>query len=61
MEIKIIRQIDEVGRIVIPIDLRKQYGFKPREKICFEPYDDGILVHREGYAYGNNEPNDEKD
>lgn len=55
----IIRQMDELGRIVIPKDLRKQYGFKPGEDIYFEAYDDGILIHRENYAYGDAE-NDEE-
>ena len=58
MAITIIRQIDTIGRIVIPKDLREQYGIKPGEKLYFEAYDNGILIHREGYAYGNDEQND---
>ena len=45
MKIKICRKIDKLGRLVIPIDLRKQYGFKPGDKVWFTVYDNGILVH----------------
>lgn len=47
MKNKIIRQIDEVGRIVIPIDLRKQYGISSGERLCFETCDDGILIRKD--------------
>ena len=49
MGIKIMRQIDELGRIVIPKDLRDQYGIKPGDKLYFDAYDDGILIHTENY------------
>ena len=58
MAITIIRQIDTIGRIVIPKDLREQYGIKPGEKLYFEAYDNGILIHREGYAYRDDEQNE---
>ena len=58
MEIKIIRQIDELGRLVIPADLRKMYGFKPGDKVWFTACDDGILIHSEDYTYGRDEEND---
>ena len=51
MGIKIMRQIDELGRIVIPKDLRDQYGIKPGDKLYFDAYDDGILIHTENYRY----------
>ncbi len=60
MSLKIVRQIDELGRIVIPKDLRKQYGIKPGERLYFETHDDGILIHRERYAYGSDEQSDKK-
>lgn len=60
MAITIIRQIDELGRIVIPKDLRKQYGIKAGEKLYFDAYDNGILIHRENYRYGDEE-NEDKD
>lgn len=59
MAITIIRQIDELGRIVIPKDLRKQYGIKAGEKLYFEAQDDGILIHREDYKYGDDEQSKE--
>lgn len=49
---KICRQIDKLGRLVIPIDLRKQYGFEPGEKVYFDIQDDGILMHSGDYMYG---------
>ena len=55
MEIKICRQIDELGRLVILKDLREQYGLKPGDKVWFTAYDNGILIHSEGMRY-----NDEK-
>ena len=45
MGIKICRQIDELGRLVIPKDLREQYGLKPGDKVWFTAYDNGILIH----------------
>ena len=59
MGIKICRQIDELGRLVIPKDLREQYGLKPGDKVWFTAYDNGILIHSEDYTY-NNEKHDEE-
>ena len=59
MGIKICRQIDELGRLVIPKDLREQYGLKPGDKVWFTAYDNGILIHSEDMMY-NDEPKDEK-
>lgn len=59
MEIKISRQIDELGRLVIPKDLREQYGLKPGDKVWFTAYDNGILIHSEDYTY-HNEKHDEE-
>lgn len=58
MAITIMRQIDALGRIVIPKDLRKQYGITNGDKIYFDACDDGILIHNEGYRY-NDEVKDE--
>lgn len=55
MNIMICRQIDELGRLVIPVDLRRQYGLKPGDKVCFTACDDGILIHSEDYNYKNDE------
>lgn len=59
MEMKISRQIDELGRLVIPKDLREQYGLKPGDKVWFTAYDNGILIHSEDYTY-HNEKHDEE-
>ena len=55
MEIKICRQIDELGRLVIPAELREQYGLKPGDKVWFTALDDGILIHLENYTYNNDD------
>ena len=51
MKINICRKIDELGRLVIPADLRSQYGLKPGDKVCFTVYDNGILIHSEDFIY----------
>ena len=38
------RKIDRLGRIVIPMDLRKKYGFNEGVKIEFFDVGDGITV-----------------
>ena len=44
MEIKIFRQIDTLGRLVIPADLRRQYGLYPGDELCFAADDKGIII-----------------
>ena len=48
---KFCRQIEELGRVVIPDDLLKLYGFKPGDTVWFTAYDDGILIHSEDCIY----------
>lgn len=60
MAVNISRQIDELGRLVIPVDLRKQYGFKPGDKVWFTSYDNGILIHSDDMMHHKNEENDDK-
>ena len=60
MEIKISRQIDELGRLVIPKDLREQYGLKSGDKVWFTAYDNGILIHSEDMTYHKEKKDDEK-
>ena len=60
MEIKISRQIDELGRLVIPKDLREQYGLKSGDKVWFTAYDNGILIHSENMTYHKEKKDDEK-
>ena len=59
MAFKISRQIDELGRLVIPIDIRKQYGFKPGDMVWFTAYDDGILIHSENMRYNDDKQDNE--
>ena len=59
MKVKISRQIDVLGRLVIPIDLRKMYGFKPGDRVWFTTYDNGILIHSEEMMYHRDKKNEE--
>ena len=38
------RKVDNLGRIVIPKDLRKKYGLEVGAELSFEDSGDGILV-----------------
>ena len=58
MKNKICREIDKLGRLVIPIDLRKQYGFTPGDKVWFTAHDEGILIHSEDMTYNDSENKD---
>ena len=58
MKIMICRQIDKLGRLIIPADLRKQYGLKPGSKVFFSAYRDGILIRSVDCIY--NEDNKKK-
>ena len=57
MKKEIGRQIDELGRLVIPKDFRKLYGLKGGTTVYFTIKDDGILIHTEDYLY-DHEKND---
>ena len=58
MKIQICRQIDKLGRLVIPKDLREQYGLKPGDRVWFSAHDDGILIHSENGRYHNGKPDE---
>ena len=51
MKKEIFKQIDKLGRIVIPAEVRKIYGFKPGDKVFFSTQDNGILIHSKNYYY----------
>jgi antitoxin PrlF len=36
------------GQVVIPKELREQFGIGPGDGVAFEPTDDGIIVRRAG-------------
>ncbi|MBQ4071205.1 MAG: AbrB/MazE/SpoVT family DNA-binding domain-containing protein [Clostridia bacterium] len=38
------KEIDHLGRIVIPKNLRDYYGIKPWDKVKFIPTKEGILI-----------------
>lgn len=55
MEIKFERQIDELGRLVIPMDLRKAYSINPGDKLSIIPQDNGILIVPNNVGRDNDE------
>ncbi len=42
----IVRQIDEVGRVVLPIELRKNFGMSPRDPVEIFVDDDSIILKK---------------
>ena len=44
MKFKLKRQIDKLGRVVIPIDLREQFGLKSGGDVYFTVCGNGILI-----------------
>jgi len=42
----IIRHIDDLGRIVIPVEMRKNFGFEPGEMVEIFVSEDGDLIFR---------------
>ncbi|MBO5439799.1 MAG: AbrB/MazE/SpoVT family DNA-binding domain-containing protein [Clostridia bacterium] len=40
----ITREMDKLGRIVIPADMRKHFGFNIGDKIQIVPAENGILL-----------------
>ncbi len=44
---KVIREIDKLGRVVIPSDLRKTYGLKPNDKLIIEATDIRFYIKKE--------------
>lgn len=46
MEITITRKVDELGRIVLPMDYRKHYGINPTDELDIIPTENGILLKK---------------
>lgn len=44
--IGIVRNIDDLGRIVLPIELRKQYDIKPKDLLEIFIDDDSIIIQK---------------
>ena len=61
MSLQFIRQIDELGRLVIPTDLRVKYGLNPGDEVYVEALNNGILIRRNGEVNGNDEQNHKED
>lgn len=40
------RDIDKVGRFVIPIDVRRLYGIEDGDTLLIIPQEDGILIRK---------------
>ena len=53
MKFEIKRKIDELGRIVLPIDLRRYYGIENGDTIVLLPVRDGIQVAKADYFIVN--------
>ena len=47
MEIKIIRQIDKLGRIVIPKDIRKTFNISSGDDICITVDNNSVILTKE--------------
>ncbi len=45
---KVIRQTDELGRVVIPRDMRRELGIECGDKIVFETEDNKIIITKQG-------------
>lgn len=46
MKIKFIRKIDELGRIVIPKDLRRILDIKPCEELEISVTEGGVIIRK---------------
>ena len=44
MRIGIQRNVDKLGRVTIPIELREFYGFEAGKKVSIIDTDDGVLI-----------------
>ena len=46
MDFAMTRKVDELGRIVLPMDYRRHYGIKPTDAIDIIPTENGILLKK---------------
>lgn len=44
MRIGIQRNVDKLGRVTIPIELRRFYGFEAGKEVSIIDTDDGVLI-----------------
>ena len=43
----IVVKVDELGRIIIPSAIRKQFGFEPKDTMCILPNETCMLMYKE--------------
>lgn len=46
---RVFRQVDELGRVVIPKELREKFGMKTGDEVMIEYNEGGIIIHPEEY------------
>ena len=54
MKNEILRQIDELGRVVIPTKLLSRYGLKAGDVVAFSAYENGILISKGAFSHNDN-------
>ena len=47
MEFSMTKRMDNLGRIVIPKELRRYYGFEPDDELVLIPMQKGVLLTKE--------------
>jgi AbrB family looped-hinge helix DNA binding protein len=45
------RKLDELGRVVIPAEMRQKLGWKERDDILMSVKDDSIILTKMSYAF----------
>ena len=49
MNYKVFRRIDELGRIVVPQELREKFQIENGDEVMIEYNEDGIIIYPEEY------------
>ena len=49
MNYKVFRRIDELGRIVVPKELREKFQIENGDEVMIEYNEDGIIIYPEEY------------
>lgn len=42
---RVFRQIDELGSVVIPKELRERFGMESGDEVMIEFNEDGVIIH----------------
>ena len=48
MEFAVLKVIDNLGRLAVPVEMRRYYGFELNEELQLVPTEDGILIRKKG-------------